>query len=870
MTQTMTQTMTQKMTRILSMVAMLVLSLATPPLAAQPCEPGWAEGFAFWGIDGIVRAQAVFDDGHGPALYVGGEFTDAAGVPVNGIARLDGRRWSTVAGPDGLGLSEDVFPFPVVVYALTVFDDGTGPALYAAGEFSTAGGVTVNNIARWDGSVWSPLTAPGGTGVAKFGFPASVYALTVFDDGTGPALYAGGDFATTGGVTVNYVARWDGSTWSALTGPAGTGVNGEVYTLMVFDEGSGPALYAGGIFTTAGGVFVNRVARWDGTDWSPLAGPSATGVNGEIRALTVFDDGTGPALYAGGTFTTAGGVALSRIARWDGSVWSPLTGPTGAMGVNNRVNALTVFDDGAGPALYAGGTFTTDGGVALSHIARWDGSVWSPLPGPRGTGVNGEVNALIAFDNGTGPALYAGGEFTTAGGLKAYNIAKWDGTALSPLFLPSSAGMNATVNELTVFDDGSGPALYAGGSFTTAGGVSAHRIARWDGVAWSTMTGFPATGVSSAVFAMTVFDDGTGPALYAGGQFRTAGDVTVNRIAKWDGSAWSPLTGPSGTGVADWVHDLSVYNDGTGPALYAGGEFTTAGGVPVNRMAEWDGSAWSSLSGLTGGTGVYDEVRAFTVFDDGTNPALFAGGSFLTAGGVTVNHIAKWDGSAWSPLTGPAGTGFTGKVYTLTVFDDGTGPALYAGGNFTTAGGVTVNRIAKWDGNAWSPLTGPSGTGVDHTVLALTVFDDGTGPALYAGGHFTTAGGVTVNRIAKWDGIKWSPLTGPSGTGVSNWVGALTVFDDGTGPALFVGGGFTTAGGVPSEYIAKWTSCPPNPSCNPADLAEPFDTLDLADIVAFVTAFGNLAPDADLAEPFGLFDLADLLAFVTAFGAGCP
>ncbi len=32
------------------------------------------------------------------------------------------------------------------------------------------------------------------------------------------------------------------------------------------------------------------------------------------------------------------------------------------------------------------------------------------------------------------------------------------------------------------------------------------------------------------------------------------------------------------------------------------------------------------------------------------------------------------------------------------------GGDLYAGGDFTTAGGVAVNRIAKWDGSAWSAL----------------------------------------------------------------------------------------------------------------------------------------------------------------------
>jgi hypothetical protein len=86
-------------------------------------------------------------------------------------------------------------------------------------------------------------------------------------------------------------------------------------------------------------------------------------------------------------------------------------------------------------------------------------------------------------------------------------------------------------------------------------------------------------------------------------------------------------------------------------------------------------------------------------------------------------------------------------VVALTVFDDGTGPALYAGGAFTSAGGVSANRIAKWNGSAWSAL----GSGMNARVDALTVFDDGTGPALYAGGFFTTAGGVSANRIAKWN-----------------------------------------------------------------------------------------------------------------------
>jgi hypothetical protein len=368
-------------------------------------------------------------------------------------------------------------------------------------------------------------------------------------------------------------------------------------------------------------------------------------------------------------------------------------------------------------------------------------------------------------------------------------------------------GLGRPVWALTVFNDGTGVALYAAGVLISAGGVEANHIAKWDGATWSPLIGPNGNGLNNWVHALAVFNDGTGPALYAGGVFTAAGGVTANRAAKWDGAAWSPLAGPNGNGMNFLVRALAVFDDGTGPALYAGGEFIMAGGVAANRVAKWDGAAWSSLGGLIS-TGVNDRVRALTVFDDGTGPALYAGGSFIPAGGAAAIHMAKWDGAAWLPLNGPNGNGMTAGVYAFAVFDDGTGPALYAGGEFTTAGGIAANHIAKWDGSAWSPLAGPNGSGMNAAVLALTVFNDGSGPALYAGGSFTTAGGTVANRVAKWDGAAWSPLPGPDGNGMNDSVLALTVFDDGRGPALYAGGNFSTAGGIHSWRIARW-GCEP-------------------------------------------------------------
>src|SRR5262245_39976875 len=150
---------------------------------------------------------------------------------------------------------------------------------------------------------------------------------------------------------------------------------------------------------------------------------------------------------------------------------------------------------------------------------------------------------------------------------------------------------------------------------------------------------------------------------------------------------------------------------------------------------------WSSLGGFPG---VDDSVYAAVVDGSGN---LYVGGSFSTAGNVSAEWVAKWNGTRWSALS----SGADGHVSALAVL----GNDVYVGGDFRTAGGDTVNCVAKWDGSSWSPLgSGMSGPDFGTYVSALAV----SGNDLYAGGHFTTAGGIVATNIAKWNGSTWSAL----------------------------------------------------------------------------------------------------------------
>jgi hypothetical protein len=148
-------------------------------------------------------------------------------------------------------------------------------------------------------------------------------------------------------------------------------------------------------------------------------------MNSGVSKLVVFDDGSGPALHVAGRFSAPSG-GLFGLAKWDGTNWSPF----GTLGINDTtwgVRAVEVFDDGAGQALYVGGDFTSINGISAACIAKSNGSTWSAL----GAGTPDDVLALAVYDDGSGPALYASGQFTSSSSGDAY-LAKWGCTPPSP------------------------------------------------------------------------------------------------------------------------------------------------------------------------------------------------------------------------------------------------------------------------------------------------------------------------------------------------------------------------------------------------------------------------------------------------------
>lgn len=321
-------------------------------------------------------------------------------------------------------------------------------------------------------------------------------------------------------------------------------------------------------------------------------------------------------------------------------------------------------------------------------------------------GLTGDCRKLIVF----GDKLIAGGYFEKADRRVANNIAQFDGTKWSGL----GKGVDGNVRDMCVM----GKDLYACGDWSQVdkkddNGLETNQVARWDGAKWNPLEKL---NVDRQINALAT----DGKNLYVGGNFtKIAGKIDCYNVAKWDGKKWSILNKDKfeisvGTPT---IRSMAWHNG----KLYAGGSFETIADEPCNRVAVFDGKAWSEVGnkGLSG--------NPLVMVSNGKD--LYAGGEFTESGdGTKLNRIAKWDGSKWQPL----GDGVKNVV---------TGIALDGETVYVAAG-----EVYKWDGKSWSQL--PE---VMYAVFKSVAVYNGT---LYAGGDFQ---GGQFQGICKFVNGKWEP-----------------------------------------------------------------------------------------------------------------
>lgn len=602
--------------------------------------------------------------------------------------------------------------------------------LIVAGNFTGAGGATANGVARWDGTQWHPLG--DGVELSWRPFEPGVFAMAVYNG----ELYVAGQIDLAGGVAINGIARWDGSEWHDVGGGLTGGFEPKVLALHA-DTASG-LLYVGGEFEQAGGTPAEKIAVWNGSSWSAVGdgfpGPDPNGVH----SLHVFQG----EICAGGVFSDAGGNSDgAHIACFDGADWQPLGGGIPDWDISVGISSMEVFDGD----LYVGGDFIEVGGVGgtLSRaVARWDGAQWHSVGGVDGTDLATTAIAMTIHNS----QLIVGGEFKWAGisldygeAVHSRGVVAFDGSAWHGL----GTGLGAqAVDRILRWN---GKTVITGG-FWTAGGNLVGRIAIFENGDWQHFATF-----DRAINDAVVFEGD----LVVTGEFNEVDGQPVASAVRYDGVNWSSI----GTGAGGDV--LEVYAG----QLYAGG---------LGGARRWSGSSWETF-----GDQLFGQVYDMHAHADGK---LYIGG-FMTG----VNHIVSWDGTT---MATPGG-GANNTVVTLYSHGDD----LLVGGEFTQAGGNVVEHFGIWDGSDWSQF----GPGLPNTVHSIGEFQGD----LWVGGNFTTQMGAPANFLVRWDGAQWAD------TGAQLNAIPLDFLPDEDNGVLHIAGSFTKAGGFPAFGLTDYVISDP-------------------------------------------------------------
>jgi len=171
-------------------------------------------------------------------------------------------------------------------------------------------------------------------------------------------------------------------------------------------------------------------------------------------------------------------------------------------------------------------------------------------------------------------------------------------------------------------------------------------ITRFNGQDWEAVGGATGAFSPASIRDMCVYDDGTGPGLYVACVFTPQATVFSECIVRWNGTQWSSVGGGvwSPESSSRQVDKLAVFDDGSGSGqeLYVMGQFILAGGaggLPVRGITKWNGHRWAAV-----GQGLGQYIGSAAVAPDPRGTSLFIGGTFETVGAGVSPSMAQWVG----------------------------------------------------------------------------------------------------------------------------------------------------------------------------------------------------------------------------------
>lgn len=298
---------------------------------------------------------------------------------------------------------------------------------------------------------------------------------------------------------------------------------------------------------------------------------------------------------------------------------------------------------------------------------------------------------------------------------------------------------------------------WAVGTVNVDGEDSQYLIQRWNGTSWSiakqgssdahTTSGLQGATCTSATNCWAV-----------GGQWPPLPWLELDRkdrplVLRWNGTTWTGNLGPLPTGSRSAQFNDVACTSATN-CWAVGGHTIDNVSPPRRMMARWNGTAWSVVTGQTPTSGGASTLESVTC---ASSTVCWAVGNT----GGSNRLVLRWNGSAWSTVTPPLPTGTTQSSAEGVTCSSAT--ACWIVG-VAVVSGAARRLVLRWNGSAWSLVPTALPTGTTASLLDnVTCF---SATACWAVGAAVKSG-VVQPLVVRWNGTAWASVSAPAPSGAT-------------------------------------------------------------------------------------------------------
>ncbi len=327
---------------------------------------------------------------------------------------------------------------------------------WAVGSYQDSNGTSFNETLHWNGSAWSLGSTPQ---PGTHGNNLDAISCTSASN----CWAVGGQYVTPCGYGCspsNEALHWNGTKWSLVTTPVGTGSDGSYLSGVSCTSASDCWAVGFQLSGTPYSPDSSETLHWNGTKWS-LSTPTGNGLSGVVCT-------SASNCWAVGSSGQAQSPSANEALRWNGSKWAKVSTPNPS-GDSNDLGGVACTS--AVTCWAVGSSYNANTDSYASEVMEWDGSKWSlaSTPQPGGAFLSG-VSCTSASN------CWAVG---AQGGFSSNEALHWDGSTWSLVSTPQPGG--ATLSGVFCTSNSDCWAVGDQGSYPNSSNEALH----WDGTEWS-------------------------------------------------------------------------------------------------------------------------------------------------------------------------------------------------------------------------------------------------------------------------------------------------------------------------------------------------------------------------------------------------